>query len=242
MEVITSMTNKFITNVNKLKQSKYRKLEKSYMIETKHLIDEAKKNQCLEYIITCDYDYKDDNVIYVSEQIMKKLSNQISYSKYIGVCKIEEIDIDYSKHCLALDNIQDPGNLGSILRNAKAFNVNNIIISDDCVDLYNHKVIQASQGSIFSLNIKRCNLLEEINVLKNNDFKLIGTSLDNALSLELDSKLDSKSALFFGNEGQGIKQDILSKLDYNYKIRMNDFDSLNVACANAIVLYQLFNR
>lgn len=241
MDIISSDSNKLVIGLSKLKQSKYRKLNNEFIVETLHLIEEAKKYNYLKYIITCDLEFKDENVVYVTENIMKKLSSHSTFSKYIGICDIVAKEIDYDDHCLVLDNIQDPGNLGSILRNARAFNVHNIIVGDDCCDLFNHKVIQASQGAIFSLNILRQNLSEEIHNLRNKNYKLIGTSLDNSIPLSYDSKLDKKSAIVFGNEGQGIKKEILNELDFNYLIKMNDFDSLNVACANAIVLYQLFS-
>lgn len=244
MNIITSTTNERIKYYKKLKQKKYRDLEGLFIIETKHLIDEALTSKLLEVIITTDYKYlnNDCEVIYVDNKVMSSLTNFKSSSDYLGVVKYLDNDIDYSAPLVVLDNVQDPGNVGTILRNALAFNIRNIILGHDCVDIYNAKVIQASQGAIFSLNFKNCDLINEIDNLKKNSYTLIGTALNNSKVLSKDDIYTDKMAFFLGNEGQGLKEDIINKMDINYRISINNIDSLNVSSASAIIFYQFLGK
>lgn len=241
MKVITSSSNQKVKEIKKLRHSKYRRQKQLFIVETLHLIEEAKKSNKLVCIITDDLDYQSEvETIYVSDNVMKTLSSFKNATHYLGVVKLLDNAIDYSKDIIVLDNIQDPGNLGTILRNALAFDCQNIVLGLDCVDLYNEKVIQASQGAIFALNIESHPLLEFIYKLKKENYELIGTALTNAKALNKTSALTRKTALFFGNEGKGLKKEILTLLDYNYFIPIKNIDSLNVAGASAIVFYQLF--
>lgn len=244
MEIINSLNNPLIKKIKKLRQSKYRKIEKEFIVESLHLIEEAARSKQLKYIITCNLEFSFPNykIIYVSENIIKHLSNMSTFNKYLGIVSIDEKNIDYQDNIIVLDQIQDPGNLGSILRSALAFNFKNIIISNDSVDLYNEKVIQSSQGSIFNLNIKRSNLINELEMLKEHNYLLVGSSLDKSITLNIKSNLKQKYALFFGNEGQGISKEILKELDILYKIDITNIDSLNVGVAAGIFMYQLSNN
>lgn len=241
MEIITSVNNEFIKELRKLKQLKYRNKHQLFIVETRHLIDEAIKVNALEYVITCDYEYRNDNlkIIYVNDNVMKSISNLVSPSNYLGVCKYFNNFIDFDKDIVVLDRIQDSGNLGTILRNCLAFNYSNVIVSNDCADYMSNKVIQSSQGAIFKLNIvKEDDLISIATFLKSKDYLLIASSLDDSQSLKKIISCDDKKALFFGNEGQGINRDLLAIMDLKYRIPMNSIDSINVACANAIFLYE----
>lgn len=244
MDVINSLSNPLIKKIKKLSLSKYRRLEQEFVVETIHLIEEAYKNNQLNFIVTSDLNFVfyDVKIIYVNESIMKKLSNMTSFSKYLGIARVRESEINYEENLIVLDKIQDPGNLGTILRSALAFDYKNILLSDDSVDLYNEKVIQSSQGAIFNLNIKKVNLLDEIKNLKDNNYLLVGSSLDKSITLNNESKIAEKYALFFGNEGQGISSEVLNLLDILYKIEIDNIDSLNVGVAASIFMYQLRNN
>lgn len=244
MEIIKSVNNEKIKKIKKLHQSKYRYEQKQFIIETWHLIEEAKKHKKLDMIITSDLDYFDNDlkVIYVSENVLKSISNLSSPSKYIGIANFFENSIDYHSDIVVLEDIQNPGNLGTILRNALAFNIKNIVLSENCVDIYNEKVIQASQGAIFQLNIIKSNINEMIIKLQDNDYCLIGTSLLNAKEITILNafeNIDKNVALFFGNEGQGLSKSTLEKMDLNYYIKIENIDSLNVMSASAILFYLL---
>ncbi|MDH6604226.1 TrmH family RNA methyltransferase [Bacilli bacterium PM5-9] len=240
MELISSISNQKIKEIKKLRMKKYRDKNKEFIVEGEHLVEEAINNDSLKTIITMDVDYvnSDYEVIYVSDIVMKSLSLLSSIPRLIGICQIIDSEVNLEKNLVVLDGIQDPGNLGTIIRNALAFNLNNLIFGLDCVDIYNPKVIQASQGALFQINFEYCNLKENILTLKDNNYTLIGTSLENGIELKKDTVCNNKKAYYFGNEGQGIKKEILDLMDVNYFIEINNIESLNVACASAIIFYQ----
>ena len=229
---IDSLSNTKVKNWNKLKEKKYRDETGLFLVEGDHLIKEALKKQMVVSTIGLNetYDYT------VNPEILKKLSSQKSGTKEIAVVKkIEEKKVDGDK-ILILDNIQDPGNLGTIIRSAVAFNINTIILSDDCVDLYNDKVIRSSEGMIFNINIVRKKLIEIIPKIKENGYTVYATTVNGKGYFENDSKI----ALVIGNEGNGIKEDILNLCDKNIKIKMNkECESLNAGVAASILMYEL---
>lgn len=229
---IESLSNAKVKNWNKLKGKKYRDEAGLFLIEGDHLIKEALKKQMVVSTIGLNetYDYT------VNPEILKKLSSQKSGTKEIAVVKkIEERKVEGDK-ILILDNIQDPGNLGTIIRSAVAFNISTIILSDDCVDLYNDKVIRSSEGMIFNINIVRKKLIEIIPKLKENGYTIYATTVNGKGYFENDSKI----ALVIGNEGNGIKEDVLSLCDKNITIKMNkECESLNAGVAASILMYEL---
>ena len=229
---IDSLSNTKVKNWNKLKEKKYRDEAGLFLIEGDHLIKEALKKQMVVSTIGLNetYDYT------VNPEILKKLSSQKSGTKEIAVVKkIEEKKIEGDK-ILILDNIQDPGNLGTIIRSAVAFNISTIILSDDCVDLYNDKVIRSSEGMIFNINIVRKKLIEIIPKIKENGYTVYATTVNGKGYFENDSKI----ALVIGNEGNGIKEDILNLCDKNITIKMNkECESLNAGVAASILMYEL---
>ena len=140
-----------------------------------------------------------------------------------------------------LDNINDPGNLGTLIRSSLGFEIDTIVMSHDCVDLYNEKVIRATQGAIFKINIVIEDLNESIKFLKTRDVKIIGTALDSAKYLQ-EIKGINKYAILLGNEARGVKRELLDQTDINVKIEMNNqLESLNVAVAGSILMYYLNN-
>lgn len=239
--MIESLNNNQVKQWSKLKQAKYLNKSNEYLVEGLHLIEEALHNEVLLEVITTDINYKCcKKVTLVNESVLAKISSQKNASGYIGVCLKKKMDIDYNDHIIVLDDIQDPGNLGTIIRNVVAFGLSNMIVSPGCVNLYNDKVIQASQGAIFKVNVIEANLLDMSTSLRNSNYYLIGTALNNSISIR-DTKLDHKKiALYFGNEGQGISTEVLSKMDQNVRIPISGTESLNVACASAIAIFEIF--
>ncbi|MDR3215466.1 MAG: RNA methyltransferase [Bacilli bacterium] len=244
MEVIKSLQNNQVKELVKLKQRKYREAKQEFIIEGAHLLKEAYLHHKIKLLVTSDLKYNNDNlkILYVSEEVMKKISNLQTSSKYLGVCDYFNKEIDFSLNMVVLDDIQDPGNLGNIMRTSLAFNVTNIIVSKGNVDFYSPKVVQASQGAIFQLNLLRIDLLPFIELLRVHDYLLIGTSLTKALNLDTYQNSSDKKALFIGNEGQGLKEEILAVMDYNYYISINNIQSLNVGNALAIFLYEFSKK
>ena len=235
--MIDSLDNKKIKEIASLKIKKYRDQYGLFLVEGKHLVDEAKKSGLLEEVILLDDNYDFDKKLIVSEKVMKKLSFQDSLPSIMGVCKIKDSKLIGSKYLL-LDGIQDPGNLGTIIRSSLAFGVDTIVLSKDSVDLYNDKVIRSTQGMIFHINIIRCDLEEVINKIKG-DIEIIGTSLGDSTPLRSIDKLE-RYALIVGNEGNGVKKEILDLCDDIVRIEMNkDVESLNVGVATSIILYEM---
>ena len=240
--LITSLDNKKIKKYLKLKNKKYRDSEKLFLIEGTHLIEEAIKNNLLVDLLVLEgenfnYSYE---ITYVSSNIMKKLSNMESIPSVIGVVKFLEPKEITGNKVLILDDIQDPGNLGTIIRSSLAFNVSDIILSINSVDLYNDKVIRSTQGMLFKVNIIRSDLKDIILNLKQDGYTILGTDVKDGIDVkELDV---DKFALVMGNEGQGVSREIKSMCDKNLYIKMNSrVESLNVGVATSILLYE-FNR
>ncbi|MGL4382806.1 MAG: TrmH family RNA methyltransferase, partial [Bacilli bacterium] len=201
MKKITSIDNPTIKKLIKLKQKKYRDQLQQCLIEGEHLVYEAKHSHCIDLLIVIDESQALGSIptLVVTEMIMKKLSSHESSPKIIALISYIKREIDYSKPIIVLDNIQDPGNLGSIIRSAVAFNLTNIILTSNGVDLYNSKVINSTQGALFKINVETNEFNQVINKLKQKGYQTIGSSLLEGLNLTKTSTTEAKSALFLGN-------------------------------------------
>lgn len=230
--MITSVENARIKELSKLNQAKYRKENKMFIVEGAHLVSEARaKGLLIEAFSTSDI----EGYTLVSESVMKKLCNTSSVVNQIGICKMIEAN-ELSDKLLILDRVSDPGNMGALMRSAKAFGFNTIVLGEGCVDIYNDKVIRSSQGAIFKLNFINANLVEFIKGLK--DYSIYGTNVINGV--ELDSiEGSSKLGIVLGNEGQGISNEVFDVIEKNIYIPMKDTESLNVSVAGSIIMYSL---
>lgn len=238
--IIASLNNSKVKACSKLKEKKFRDEKNSFLIEGDHLVECALNYGVVKEIITTDENYKIPHipVYYVTSSIMKKLSNQVTGTNIIAVCqKIPERQIQ-GNVCL-LDNIQDPGNLGTIIRSAKAFGIDTLVLSLDTVDLYNDKVIRASEGLLFGLNIIKSDLKTIIKKLKENNYKIYGTNCKEGLELKK-VNFAPLSAIIIGNEGRGMKPDLTSLCDEMIHIKI-DGESLNAAVAASIIFYEVKN-
>ena len=237
--VITSLENKKVKDVVKLQSKKYRDLTNTFVVETEHLVEEAKRIGIVKELYVVGEEYDEDNVYYVTNEIMMKMSSMESPSKVLAVCnKINSKEIIGNK-ILLLDGIQDPGNLGTIIRSSVAFGVDTIILSEDTVDLYNPKVIRATEGMFCHINIISMDLEEAISKIKSMGIKVYGTNVVDGV--DVCTITDKKSyALIVGNEGNGVKEKIQEMSDMNLYIPMKDkCESLNVGVACSILLYEL---
>lgn len=243
MEIITSLDNKKVKYTNKLKDKKFRDEEKRFIVETEHLIKEAYHCNVLEYVFILEGNDIDIDIekYYVSKNVMKRLSNLESGFKYIGVVK-KFIPKTYGNRLLLLDGIQDPGNLGTMIRSAVAFNIDTIVLSNTCVDLYNDKVIRASEGMLFKINVIRCNLVNFINELKENNYVIYGTDVVNG-KIVSDCSFKTKSAIVIGNEGNGLTNNVKELVNENIYIPMsNNIESLNASIAASIIMYEMSKK
>ena len=135
-----------------------------------------------------------------------------------------------------------PGNLGTLIRSSLGFGIDTIVLSEDCVDLYNEKVIRATQGAIFKINIIINDLKETITYLQKHDIKVFGTSLESSKFLQ-EYKVNNNYAILLGNEANGVKKELLQLTNDNIKIEIdNKLESLNVAVAGSIIMYYFNNQ
>lgn len=239
--VYTSIENEKIKNIKKLNSKKYRDKENLFLVEGEHLVLEAYKTGHLVELLLEENEVfpLDTTISYVSHNILSYISELETPPPMIGICKKKEVTDDIGDKVLVLDDIQDPGNLGTIIRSAVAFHIDTIIISDKTVDVYNSKVIRASQGMIFHMNIKRENLLVSIPNLKKNGYKILGTKVTHGKSLKSLEKMKN-FAIIMGNEGAGMNDEIAELCDTYIYIDMSDLcESLNVGVATSIILYEL---
>ncbi len=243
--VIGSVNNPKIKKYLTLNNKKGRDTEKLFIVEGEHLCIEANKKERLVDLLVEDGEElsfePNCEITYVKANVLKKVSNLVNYPKVIGICTIIDNQELKGDGILLLDNVQDPGNLGTIIRSCAAFNVKTIILSDDCVDLYNDKVIRSTQGLLFNVSIIRGDLIEWIDTLKKKKFKILGTNVHNGVDVRGVSP--KKYALIMGNEGHGVRQEIQDMCDKNLNIKMNrNCESLNVGVATSILIYELNNR
>lgn len=234
--MITSINNERIKEISKLNNKKYRKEKGLFIVEGEHLVEEAYKHNLLVEVYSLNETSYESSYI-VTESVMKKISNLDSIPNIIGICKIKKEE-EIGNRILILDNIQDPGNLGTIIRSAVAFNVSTIVLSNDSVDLYNSKVIRATEGMIFNINIISRDLFSFVPSIKN-QYKIYGTNVESGTLLKNVEKVE-KCAIIMGNEGNGVKKELQKICDENIYIEMNkQCESLNVGVATSIILYEL---
>lgn len=241
--VITSLENEKVKGLVKLQKKKYRDLTNTYIVEGEHLVMEADKaNVILEIILLegedCNYNYP---VCYVTSDILSKISTMDTAPKIMALCKKNSNNTIKGNKILVLDGIQDPGNLGTIIRSSLAFDVDTIVLLENTVDLYNPKVLRATQGMYNHINIVSVSKEDMFSYMKNNNITIYGTSVVDGVDVRsLSSTEKEKYCLVMGNEGQGVSSNILDRCDKNLYINMNSMvESLNVGIACSILLYEL---
>lgn len=242
--LITSIKNEHIKELVKLKEKKYRDETKTFIVETKHLVLEAyRAGLIIELILEQNEVFPlDVPTTYVSKEVLKKISSLDTPSKVMAVVKKREYDNVLGEKILILDKIQDPGNLGTIIRSAVAFDIDTIVCSKDTVDVYNPKVVRASQGMMFHIPIIVKEPVNFIHELKNKDYKIVGTKVTNGHDVRT-SSIYSHFALVIGNEGQGISKNIDELCDEYLYIKMNgNCESLNASVAASILMYEINNK
>lgn len=234
--MITSLDNDKIKELMRLKQRKYRDETGLFLVEGPHLVEEAlKAGQVQTLFISVQTAFQHDRIEWVSEAIMKKITDVMEPQGVIAICKRNE-SFDYGQRILMLDHLQDPGNVGTLLRSALAFGFSTVLF-EDTVDPYNPKVIRATQGALFHLTMMETNLIDFIQT--HPDYIVYGTALTDAISLSCIPRKDQKIAVILGNEGSGVRKELLAMTATNIVIDSETVESLNVAVAGSIILYHL---
>lgn len=230
---IESRQNQKIKELVKLSNPQYSKKSKLFKIEGYHALEMALCSGTLDCVFTTKEIQNIDAIQYIiTEEIMESVSSAKSPQGVICVCKyIKEKPISSPK-VLLLDNVSDPGNLGTILRTALAFGYNDVILNAGCSQ-YNEKVLQSTQGAIFKLNIVNKFDLEAIK-----DYPIIATEIKGSVDLSTLQHY-SKHVLVLGNEAHGVSEEILKLASKRVRIDIQNIESLNVAIAGAIAMYEL---
>ena len=183
--------------------------------------------------------FKDVKITLVNEDILKLLSNHVSPSGVIALVELKPKEIDEeNENIVLLDNVQDPGNVGTIYRSALAFNFKYVYSYGETASWSNNKTLQASEGALFHLNFKKVNL-DKIKELIKKGYQLIVTTLskDSIFLEDALGKIKKPYIIVFSNEGHGVNDELLTLASLKIKIPMQNIDSLNVASSAAIILY-----
>lgn len=237
----SSINNDKIKNLKKLNSKKYRDLNGLFLVDGEHLVMEAYNSGYLDELILLEgTDFNlDVKTSYVSMDVMKYISSLDSPNGIMGVCH-KKNNILSGDRVVILDDVQDPGNLGTIIRSCVAFNVDTLVLTEGCVDLYNPKVIRSTQGMLFKLNIiVVSDILDFVNDLKRKNYRIYSTKVNGGNSLKSIEKC-SRFAIIMGNEGNGVRDSLMDLADNYIYIDMNpSCESLNVGCATSIILYEL---
>lgn len=255
MQIITSRENALIKHISKLKEKKYRNEYSQYLVEGVKLVKEAIEEKAnIKYIIVNEEakssgliekylknELKSMEYIQVTNNIFKLISEVEKPQGVLAVIEknSKEIPIDHSQDIiLALDDIQDPGNLGTIIRTADSVGLTQVLISKGTADPYNSKVIRSTMGAIFRVNIIECNdLAETLKSCQENNYKIVVTSLESKQSI-YDIKLKG-SIMVIGNEANGVSKKILELADQKAIIPMlGKTESLNASVATGVILYE----
>ena len=235
--MIESVNNERIKEYAKLSEKKHRDTSKLFLVEGHHLVSEALKKNIVKEIFLLEGEtnwYKE--VTYVTENVLKKLSDLKTPAKVIAVCH-RVLSDKLIGNVLLLDDIADPGNLGTIIRTAAAFNYETIILSPGSVDAYNSKVIRATEGMLFNVNLIVADLESVINRLKKDDYLILASS---PKASNIASKVRGRHGLIIGSEARGIKTEISRLADQILRIPMSDnCESLNAGVAAGILMYEL---
>ena len=259
MQVISSKDNEIIKNIRKLKEKKYRDIENSYIIEGIKIVKEAiEEKATIKQIVVCEecindgeldkdtlYEIAKYNLIYVTKKVFDLITDVKTPQGIIAVVEKNNInkEVDYSQDIIiALDDLQDPGNMGTILRTVDSANLNQIILSKNSADPYNPKVVRSTMGAIFRVNILEVeNLKDELEKVKQNGFKVMVTSLDTKNSI-YDTEYNKK-VIVIGNEAKGVSKEIQNMADEKIKIPMlGKTESLNASVATGIMIYEYVRR
>lgn len=243
--IITSKDNEIIKNIKKLKEKKYR-LD-TYIVEGIKMVKEAiNENQEIALIaireeFKIDFDTKNIKTVTISNKIFNDISDVKTPQGILAVIKKNQnnqIETN-SDYILALDSLQDPGNMGTIIRTADSANINQIIINKTTVDPYSPKVIRSTMGAIYRTNIIEVeDLKATLKEMKSKGFQIITTDLKATQSI-YDINYNNKTVVVIGNEANGVSQEILQTADKKVIIPMlGKTESLNASIAASIMIYE----
>ena len=255
MQTITSKDNELIKHIRKLKDKKYRDESNEYVVEGVKLVEEAvKENAKIKQIIVCEDTTRTYEIpthimleiakyecISVSDKIINIITQVTNPQGIMAIIEknAQNAKIDYTQDIIVvLDDVQDPGNLGTILRTVDSIGLNQIIVSKGTADAFNSKVVRSTMGAIFRIKIIEVeNLAQAIKEMRKHHFKLMVTSLQTKNSIyDIDFY---KKIIVIGNEANGVSKEIQDMADEKAKIPMlGRTESLNASVAAGVVMYE----
>ena len=259
MQTITSKDNELIKHIRKLKDKKYRDESNEYVVEGVKLVEEAvKENAKIKQIIVCEdttrtyeipthimFEIAKYECIYVSDKIFNIITQVTNPQGIMAIIEknAQDTQIDYTQDIIvALDDVQDPGNLGTILRTVDSIGLNQIIVSKGTADAFNSKVVRSTMGAIFRIKIIEVeDLAQAIKEMRKHHFKLMVTSLQTENSIyDIDF---NKKIIVIGNEANGVSKEIQDMADEKAKIPMlGRTESLNASVAAGVLAYEIVRQ
>lgn len=249
--MITSKSNELIKHINSLHLKKNRDESGEFVVEGIKMVKEAIDSDFeISEIIICEeifkeeIDTKGNNIEYVSESVFKFISDTTSPQGILAVLKKKNEFLSISEDVIfALDGVQDPGNLGTIIRTLDCAGINTLLLSTECADSYNSKVIRSTMGAIFRVNIfDGLDLYTKLKELKSQEYNIIVTALDADYNL-FDYGFEGKNIVVIGNESKGVSKEIQELANVKIKIPMvGKTESLNAGVAASLTAYEALRK
>ncbi|MCY8978618.1 TrmH family RNA methyltransferase [Bacillus halotolerans] len=246
MKQIESAKNQKVKDWKKLHTKKERTKTNTYLIEGEHLVEEALKSPgaVKEILVKDEADIPPNldmgiQCYVLSEDAFSAVTETETPQRIAAVCHMPEEHLASPKRVLLIDAVQDPGNLGTMIRTAHAAGLDAVVLGDGTADAFNGKTLRSAQGSHFHIPVVRRNLQSYVDELKAEGVKVYGTALQNGAPYQ-DISPSGSFALIVGNEGAGVDTGLLEKTDLNLYVPLyGQAESLNVAIAAAILMYHL---
>lgn len=247
---IESKNNNSFKDIKKLKEKKHRVKNNKYIIEGLRFVDEALKSGVSidSIIFTENFKEKNDEffskisanvkLIQMNESLLKQLCSTENPQGVLAVVNMQNKELKDGELVILVDKVQDPGNMGTIIRTAHAAGASGIVVIKGTVDIYNDKTLRSTMGSIFYIPVVEDDSLEYIKSLKEDGYRLVVSSLQGKNNF-FEEDLQGKVIIAVGNEGNGISDEVYEISDVKVKIPMpGNAESLNVAVATSIMIYE----
>ena len=249
--MITSKTNEYIKYIKSLHLKKNRDESNEFIVEGPKMVKEVvssdmnvKKIIICEEIFTEPVDVGNNDVEFVSSNVFEYISDTKTPQGIMAIVEKRDVDnTEFANTMFALDNVQDPGNLGTIIRTLDCAGINTLLLSNGCADEYNPKVIRSTMGAIFRVNIfSNLELKNRLDKFKEEGYNIIVTSLEGATNM-FDYKFEGKNIVVIGNESNGVSKEIQELANVRIKIPMlGQTESLNAGVAASLVAYEIMRK
>lgn len=247
---IESKNNNLFKEIKKLKEKKHRIKSNKYLIEGLRFVEEAIKSKVSIDSIIFTESFKEKNpelflkinenikLIQMNEALLKQLCSTENPQGVVGVINMQNKELKSGELVVLVDKVQDPGNMGTIIRTAHAAGAAGIVMTKGTVDIYNDKTLRSTMGSIFYIPIVEDDSLDFVKSLKKEGYKLVVSSLQGKNNF-FEENLQGKVMIAVGNEGNGVSDEVYDIADIKVKIPMpGEAESLNVAVATSIMIYE----